>query len=115
MNGRSELEAALRRVLRRPSRGGDALPRSACWRCSKPLPPQKRALRMVAGGADGLEFRARLAARRGARRRRRARHLDRTVERRHAASRPISIWCGSRAPTMRAPTCSMWILTGLRP
>ena len=64
-------------------------------------------LRVVAGRADGLEFRAGLAARRGARRRGRARHLDRTVELRHAHRDRSRPGAGRGAPTMRAPTYSM--------
>ena len=39
--------------------------------------------------------------------RRRARHLDRAVQGRARASRPISTWCGSRPPTTPRPTCSI--------
>ena len=116
MNDDRELEAALRRVM---AAGADATKRAAriarrldAARCRR----RSARCRLVAGGADGLEFRAGLAARRGTRLRGRARHHDRPVEPRHAASPPISISCASRRPTMTARNVfDVDSVTGLRP
>ena len=105
---KDDLEAALRRMVADPraeDRGGASS--RAETRIGAAAAAEASA-RLVADRTDRLEFCAGLAACRGAGRRRRARHLDRPVQPRHAHRRRSRSGAG-RGRRGRPTTCSISI------